>query len=79
MVYNQFYDFVDALNLDFSESVCHDGSRILDLPYLELQIQENESDNTLDYYDNLEICDMTYNVSLKQLQEIIFDRIKMLK
>ena len=78
MIYNDICYFVDHLGLDFSESVYHDGTSILDLPDLDLQIQENESGNTLDYYDNLELCDMGYGVSLEQMQDIIMDRMGVL-
>lgn len=78
MIYNQFYDFVVCLGLDFSESVYHDGTSILDLTDLDLQVQENESNNTLDYYDNMELCNMAYGVSLEQLQNIVLDRMGVL-
>lgn len=73
--YNEIYDFVNMLGLDNNESVYHDGSSILDLIGLDIQIQENiEHTNAIDYYDNLDLCNMVYCVSVEQMQDIIFNR-----
>lgn len=78
MIYDKIYDFTTCLGLDYEEGSYYDGTLILDLPTLEIQIQENGSVNTLDYYDNLELCDTVENVSLKDMQDIILNRMGVL-
>lgn len=79
MVYNQFYDFIKCLNLDSTQhDDLHSGLLFLDIPEMELQVYQTEEDVLLNYYDNLEACDMVYNVSLEQMQNVILDRMGVL-
>lgn len=74
-MYNQIYDFIINLGLEHSELVNYDGLRILDIYELELQIQENSTPDTVDYYDNLILCDQVYNVSYDTITDLILNRI----